>query len=296
VREDRQYRKGMTRAEAIDYLMSQSGTQYDPRVVGTFITHLPEFEAEIAAHRNASAPTYGIEPVEQLSEAARQVAPAAGLAEATANTPHAQLTQFEFTDAEREHLSTAARRLSEARDTDEVLAAFFESLKTLVPYDSCALTLAPPHADECLIAYADGRHADLLNNVLIIPGEGVTGWVLANRQPFYNADPKLDLPPALAARDDSYRTLAACPILHDLELHGVVTLYSATLRTYETTHQKLIEALASLLATALSTDTRAASTSLKILPPAFDGSTQRAPAFSMLPNLTGVALESELAH
>ncbi|HYJ47937.1 MAG TPA: HD domain-containing phosphohydrolase, partial [Pyrinomonadaceae bacterium] len=59
VREDRQYRKAMTREEAIDFIMGGSGTMYDPRVVGTFLTHLPEFEAEIHAHRNTPAPTYG---------------------------------------------------------------------------------------------------------------------------------------------------------------------------------------------------------------------------------------------
>ncbi|MEJ7711988.1 MAG: hypothetical protein WKF84_19485 [Pyrinomonadaceae bacterium] len=56
-------------------------TQFDTRAVGVFVTHLPEFEAEIRAHRNTDAATYGIEPAEQLSEAARAVAPAAGLAE-----------------------------------------------------------------------------------------------------------------------------------------------------------------------------------------------------------------------
>ncbi len=81
VREDRQYRKGMTREEAIDLVMGGSGTMYDPNVVGTFITNLPQFEAEIAAYRDVPVPTFGIEPTEQLSEAARRVAPAAGLAE-----------------------------------------------------------------------------------------------------------------------------------------------------------------------------------------------------------------------
>jgi putative nucleotidyltransferase with HDIG domain len=295
VREDRQYRKGMTRAEAIDYLLGQSGTQYDPRVVGTFITHLPEFEAEIAAHRNTTAPTYGIEPVEQLSEAARAVAPAAGLVEA--NAPHAQLTAIEFSDAEREVLSITARRLSEAREPNEVLASFIESLKALVPYDSCALTLAPTHTGDCHMTHADGRHAELLNNFPIIPGEGVTGWVLANRQPFYNADPKLDLPPAVTARDDSYLTLAACPIICGVELHGVVTIYSASLRKYETVHQQLLEALTALLATTLSASARVASTRLESRVHAIDKLSPSEPVFGISQaNLTDVTLESELAH
>jgi putative nucleotidyltransferase with HDIG domain len=299
VREDRQYRKGMTRAEAVEYLLGNSGTQYDPRVVGTFITHLPEFEAEIAAHRNTAAPTYGIEPVEQLSEAARRVPPAAGLAEAVA--PHAQHKETELTDAERATLSLAARRLSEAGNRVEVVAAFVESLKTVVPYDSCAVTLAPPHTESCAIAYADGRHADSLNGQRIVVGEGVTGWVLANRQPFYNADPKLDLPPALVARDASYRTLAACPIIaRGVELHGAVTLYSATLPKYEAKHQQLIEALVALLSQTLSSISQTAPAHL----PAHashhvggSGDAQNESGFHLpLTNLTGVALESQLAH
>ncbi|HEX8129300.1 MAG TPA: HD domain-containing phosphohydrolase [Pyrinomonadaceae bacterium] len=296
VREDRQYRKGMTRAAAIDYLMSHSGTQYDPRVVGTFITHLPEFEAEIAAHRNTAAPTYGIEPVEQLSEAARHVPPAAGLAEAVATVSRPE--DVVFTDAERASLAAAARRLSEADGRDEVIASFVESLKAVVPYDSCAVTLVPPHADTCVVTHADGQHAALLRDRPIVTGEGVTGWVLANRQPFYNADPKLDLPPAFAASDASYRTLAACPIIHGKELHGAVTLYSATLPEYEASHQQLVEALVALVASELSNVAQSDSPRLLLPAPHFvGGQVQGAPVFSIPPpSLTGVAVESELSH
>ncbi|MDQ1558624.1 MAG: hypothetical protein QOD32_1684 [Pyrinomonadaceae bacterium] len=304
VREDRQYRKGMTRAEAVEYLLGNSGTQYDPRVVGTFITHLPEFEAEIAAHRNTAAPTYGIEPVEQLSEAARHVPPAAGLAEAT--TGMSRFADVAFTDAERATLDDAARRLGEANSLDEVLASFVESLKAVVPYDTCALTLAPPHVDDCIVAHADGRHAEQLYGRTIIADEGVTGWVLVNRQPFYNADPRLDLPPALAARDASYQTLAACPVMHGTELHGVVTLYSSSLPKYEAAHQQRLEAFATLLATRLS---NAASPELSNVvshnsphlsltaTPFVVGASQVAPVFALpQTSLTGVAVESELSH
>src|SRR5882672_9659388 len=49
VREVRPFRPGMSRADAIDLLRLDSGTQFDPRVVDLFIEHLPRFEAEIAA-------------------------------------------------------------------------------------------------------------------------------------------------------------------------------------------------------------------------------------------------------
>src|SRR6267378_3941640 len=49
VREDRPFRRGMTRDEAIALLLRGSGTHFDPRIVELFIEHLPRFEAEIAA-------------------------------------------------------------------------------------------------------------------------------------------------------------------------------------------------------------------------------------------------------
>jgi putative nucleotidyltransferase with HDIG domain len=283
VREDRQYRKGMTRDEAIKLLMDGVGAQYDPRVVGTFITHLPEFEAEILAMRNAPAPTYGIEPVEQLSAAARAVAPAAGLAEAVTAQPASELN---LTNEQRTSLNDLARGLSESCDTDARARAFTARLKALVPYESCVLTIVPPRADASAVSHTDGDHAELLAGRRVVPGEGVTGWTLVNRQPFYNADPKLDLPPALAARCANFRTLAACPIIHEDELHGVVTLYSATLNEYGSEHQRLLEAAVNLLASALA----ASSHETHVTP------RKESVLSAPVPNLREVVLKSELMH
>jgi len=136
-----------------------------------------------------------------------------------------------------------------------------------------------------------GRH--------VVPGEGVTGWVLANLQPFYNADPKLDLPPGLAAHCAAFRTLAACPILCDGQMHGVVTLYSTTLARYEDEHSQVLEEVARLLATALSKGSQAepatAATTAQL--GGLDKVTSAEPLFSgPAANLSDVALESELAH
>src|SRR5438128_10339381 len=53
LREDRPYRRGMTRDEAIGYVLGESGKTYDPQVVATFLAHLPDFETEIEAMRSA---------------------------------------------------------------------------------------------------------------------------------------------------------------------------------------------------------------------------------------------------
>ena len=49
IREDRPFRPGMSREDAIELLCGDAGTQFDPRIVDLFVEHLPRFEAEIAA-------------------------------------------------------------------------------------------------------------------------------------------------------------------------------------------------------------------------------------------------------
>ncbi|HEX7173656.1 MAG TPA: HD domain-containing phosphohydrolase [Pyrinomonadaceae bacterium] len=248
VREDRQYRKAMTRDEAIDFIMQGSGTQYDPRVVGTFITHLPEFEAEIQAHRDDPAENYGIAPMEQLSAAALLVPPAAGLAEADAAV---RTTGVELGRENSEALDDMALALKGAPTEGEIISTFVEALAALVPYDTCALTLAASDAGENRVVRAAGRNASLLAGRAVAPGEGVTGWVLANRKAFFNADPRLDLPAESAADFADYRTLGVAPLTHGEKFFGAVSLYSAALATYTAEQQRLLQAAASLAAAAL---------------------------------------------
>ena len=270
VREDRQYRKGMTREEAINFIMQGSGSMYDPRVVGTFITHLPEFEAEIMAQREAPLPTFGIEPTEQLSAAALAVAPAAGLAAET-EAPGAQQNGGLTLQAQGE-LEALAQSLRDARETVERVGLFTDKLRALVSYDLCTVTLVARETGAHTVAHARGEHAELLEGRRIAPGEGVTGWVLANRKPFCNTDPKLDLPHALTTLFADYRTLAAHPIIHETELHGAVTLYSSSLESYSPAQQELLARAVAHLAAALSSEIRSTTEELKHV--AHGGSTQ----------------------
>jgi putative nucleotidyltransferase with HDIG domain len=252
VREDRQYRKGLTREEAVNLIMEGSGTQYDPRVVGTFIAHLPEFEAEIQAKRDMPSPSFGIEPTEQLSEAARLVPPAAGLAE------EVKPAQSRVGHDEVKALCDLAQVVIGARGQEEVLVAFAEKLRSVVAFDTCAITLIAHETGDTFVAYATGQHASLLRGRRIAMGEGVTGWVIANRKPFCNTDPKLDFPSGLASHFESYRTLAAFPMIRNKQRFGAVTLYSSTLSVYTADQQRLMEEAAALIATALSANSESA--------------------------------------
>lgn len=264
VREDRHYRKGMSREEAIDLILRGSGTQFDPSVVGTFIAHLHEFEAEIRAHRGAPLPTFGIEPAEPLSEAARRVIPAAGLAD---DEPTDKIG--EVPGDELAAMCDLAQAVIGAGSQDRVVAAFTEKLNAVVPHCMCAITLIDPKTGHNVVVHATGQHWMFLKGRIIASGEGVTGWVLANRKPFCNTDPKLDLPPALAEYAPGYRTLAAFPIIRNSTMYGAVSLYSSSLSEYTPGQQELMREAVSLIASALSALSDAEARGQVLLPHAF---------------------------
>jgi putative nucleotidyltransferase with HDIG domain len=271
VREDRQYRKGMTREEAVGYLLGESGKTYDPRVVATFLAHLPQFEAEIEALRAAPAPTFGIESVEQLSDAALAVAPAAGLADDATQAPQANAPQTaQANAAERSAEPPAAQRMPESSaaqderalyeltaalaactNEDEKCAAFVERIARVVPAETCALVRVNEATGRGRVVRASGRGASLLEGRAVAHGSGVTGWVLANLKPLFNSDPRLDLPEDAAAHFEGYRTLAVAPVAEGRALFGAIALYSASLDKYDARRQRLLLEAAAIFARSL---------------------------------------------
>src|SRR5256884_368816 len=246
LREDRQYRRGLSRAEALEFLLKNSGSQYDPRVVGLFITHLPEFEAEIAAHKGQSVPTYGIEPTERLSEAALRVAPAAGLA--TEDT--VAVSEGRFSHKELRSFYDLVRTLGTAADRDEFLSIFANSLSSIASHDTCAITLIAG-SGEIVTEYARGQHAEAIEGRAVGLGEGITGWVIANQKPFCNTDPRLDFLPGLAEKFQSFRTLASFPLLKGDRLFGALTVYSSYCSEYGDDQQRVLKESATILTNAL---------------------------------------------
>lgn len=248
MREDRQYRKGMSRQDAKDLIVRGSGKQYDPRVVDVFITNLPEFEAEIRALRSPTLQRFGLEPTEQLSEAAP---PSSDLAEEDDET-----ISHERGSDEMKALCDLAKTVISASGKDEIIAAFTQTLNAVIPYCTCAITFIDPITGNSTVTHAVGRHRQDLLGRPIAAGEGVTGWVLANRKPFCNSDPKLDLPAALVGQSPDYRTLASFPIVSNSVMYGVLTVYSSALSEYTKPHQRLIEEAVALMATAIAADAR----------------------------------------
>ena len=250
LREDRQYRRALSREEAIELLMQGSGTQYDPRVVGTFITHLPQFEAEIVAHKG-TLPNFGIEPIEQLSEAARAVAPAAGLAESApydATAINSTLDKNAPAKPELKHkellaLYDLAQAINAARNREEMTHAFVANLKTIAPFDTCALALFAQETARCTVERATGEHGALLEDRTIAAGEGITGWVIANSRAMYNTPPELELRQAPGDIASQVQDVISSPLMREDGAYGAITVFSKTAGAYGEEHLLLLESV-----------------------------------------------------
>jgi diguanylate cyclase (GGDEF)-like protein/putative nucleotidyltransferase with HDIG domain len=239
VREDRQYRKAMTREQAVALIKSGSGTMYDPEVVRRFLEHLPQFEAEIARQRKEAKPAR----LKLGGKAATDLSKKDGSSvvfEHIRNAHREVITLYEI-----------AQTIGNSLDLRDMFAVFSSRLRDIVSYSTCVLYLQKPNSIDIEAIHVSGRNAERLKGSSILLGSGVTGWVVSNRQPMYNCDPRLDLAAAHIDLDTQYLSMIAVPLLKGDEVLGGLSLYSAEVTAYEPDHLRLVEAVAKLAADAI---------------------------------------------
>lgn len=235
LRAPRPYRPARTKMDAIKFIRSRSGSQYDPLLVETFLRNLSKFEAEIVAaglnyetddHLNSS-PNLDIHEsasyVEQIKQANREV----------------------FT------LYSLAREFSSSLDMDETLELYAEKVASFVPYDSIAVCLLDPDGETGHFAHASGRYSEFFHGRKIVVGDGATGHVLRKEKPFVNVDPALDQKNIPDVSCSEYRVMATLPLFAEDRLIGAVSLYSCSLKSFEDEHIRLLETISHIAADAI---------------------------------------------
>jgi diguanylate cyclase (GGDEF)-like protein/putative nucleotidyltransferase with HDIG domain len=239
VREDRNYRKAMSRAEAIEMLNEGSGTVFDPNVVRTFLDHLDEFEAEITEqhveHQRVA-----------LLQQHQNVAQTAGLESGPLVYEHIRSAHREVIT-----LYEIAQTIGTSLNLRDTFAVFSSRLEDIVSYTTCALYLIRPDSTDLDAAHVAGRNAELFSGKSIPSGSGITGWVVANRRPMHNCDPRLDFDVLKVALPEQYKTATVVPLVKDDLLLGALAMYSADLSSYTADHLRLIEAVAKLASDAI---------------------------------------------
>ena len=250
VREDRQYRKAFTRDEACQYLRDNSGSQFDPSIVGAFLANLPLYEAEIVAHKASKKPLLSPTTQAGLSESAQVAVPAGGLAPAAPELPDF-LKQIHASRAEVATLYEMAQTFSASLDVRDVLTLTVNRIEAMIPFTTCVVYLKDKTDDSSVAAHTFGLNAEAIRGRRIAVGHGIAGWVIINGVSMINTDPMLDLSTFMGENEAGYKTAAVFPLTDGHDTIGALALYSSELSSYGGEHLHLLESVSRLASTAL---------------------------------------------
>jgi putative nucleotidyltransferase with HDIG domain len=226
---DRPYRPRMTTDEAMAILQQRRGTMYDPRIVDIFKNIHAEFDTESPSTRLSR------ETLAMISDpTAARPAPA------------------DHDDDETKRLRAAldlGRALADADDANEVAIILQQHLQTEMPLAVLAIYVYDDLSDTLVLRDATGNQMRALAGLRVRLGDGVSGWVAANRQPMINADPRLELQEHAAQFSPALRSCLAVPLAGKGDaVIGVIAAYASTPDAFREAHRRLLEAVASRVA------------------------------------------------
>jgi diguanylate cyclase (GGDEF)-like protein/putative nucleotidyltransferase with HDIG domain len=244
VREDRPYRRGMTREEAKALLLRGAGNHFDPKVVNLFLKNLPRFEEEIAE--------LGLEQQGFTNERGEPSA----LIEADIHQTRERPSLLAYDQIKNAHhevyaLYEIARTFGSSLDIEDTLSILVNKVGHVVPFDTCVVYLYDELKAYATASHVAGKNMHVLRDRCIAPGEGVTGFALANRRSINRIDPKLDFDRIHLDEDSEYRSMAALPLVRDDRLLGAISVYSMELEEYTDDHMRLLETVTRLASDAL---------------------------------------------
>jgi putative nucleotidyltransferase with HDIG domain len=251
---DRPYRKAIPLDEAMGFLKSRAGQQFDPDVVAVLEQHYREFEARAREQIAAMA------PLETEMVIVRGLAPGAGFAPESASgmEHHAGKTSrgadlaatglqdlsFKLAVAPGDGAQALVRRDRNGENCAPALetsAAIFQALAPLIPFDCLALYVM---REELLLRhFVGGALAEAFSTQPIPVGEGLSGWVAKNQRPILNGNPTVEPNLVKAHAAFSANSSALSIPLFDAQgaLVGVLTAYSTQAAAFSMDHLPILE-------------------------------------------------------
>ncbi|MEP6705991.1 MAG: diguanylate cyclase [Pyrinomonadaceae bacterium] len=251
VREDRPFRRGMSNEEAISLLRRGARTLFDPKIVELFIENLPRFETEIAA-RGLEQLALANEPLALTHDPmAPLLFPDASLAGLEDIASFMAYDQIRNAHREVYALYEIASTFGSSLDISDTLAILVDKVAHIIPFDTCVVYVYDEVKGYATSAHAIGKNAEALRSRCVAPGEGVTGFALANRRAINQIHPSLDFVGVELEPGTQYRCMVTLPLCKDELLLGALSVYSTELSEYTDDHMRLLETVTRLASDAL---------------------------------------------
>lgn len=130
-----------------------------------------------------------------------------------------------------------------------MLANVAEIIRKVLPYDLFAILLYSDRQRELRIRYAVGHREEVVRNLSIALGEGITGTAAARREPLLIGDVRNDA--RYLNTVDAVRTELAVPMMGRGKLVGVIDLQSTRVRAYNEYDRALMRLIAARVGIAI---------------------------------------------
>jgi diguanylate cyclase (GGDEF)-like protein/putative nucleotidyltransferase with HDIG domain len=228
---DRPYRPRLSDADALRILVERRGSMYDPMVVDVFIsvykTIAPTSSETEYSRGGLSALTRGALP------SVDGILPTGSRLDDISASTEEMLLLYEL-----------AQGLSGKTDLADAADLISKHLRRLVPATTCVFFVYDRNGDEIVAAHAAGENASHFSSIRIAMGQRLSGWVAANRQTILNSDPMLDLGEVARVLKPALRSCLSTPLQVELELVGVLTVYSTHRDAFTEDHRRIVEVVA----------------------------------------------------
>jgi diguanylate cyclase (GGDEF)-like protein/putative nucleotidyltransferase with HDIG domain len=232
---ERPYHRAMELDAALGLLQQEAGKALDPRVVNTFVDMYPRLAAEAETSQ---------EPARKLTRVATH-APSAQPAVGLVHESAARSNVFQdIALAHREiyALYEIAQAMGSSLGVSDTMALISSKLSNIVPFSCCALYLYVEETDSLRCRFATGIEAELIQQLTIRSGHGLTGWVARNRRPLVNARPSADYEAAGHPSDrTSLHSALVCPLLFNERFIGTISVYHTEPSIYTDDHRRLLD-------------------------------------------------------
>jgi diguanylate cyclase (GGDEF)-like protein/putative nucleotidyltransferase with HDIG domain len=233
---ERPYHKAMSQDAAVALLQQESGKGLDPQVVDRFIGFLPRLNAEAEQLEAQTVRKLELQhgPVDD------------GARPATGFTPEPS-KQNVFDDIALAHreiyaLYEISQAMGSSLGVSDTMAIISAKLTNLVPFSCCALFIYDEETEILRCRFASGLDADLIQQLAVRSGEGLTGWVARNRRALVNARPSADLEAAgLTQRATSLQSALVCPLVQNEKFIGALSVYHREPSFYRDDHRRLLD-------------------------------------------------------
>ena len=139
--------------------------------------------------------------------------------------------------------------ITQTLDLDQLLANVAEIVQKVLPYDLFAILLYSERRHDLRIRYAVGHRDDVVRNLSIAEGEGITGTAAARREPVLVSDVRNDS--RYLNTVDAVRTELAVPMTARGKLVGVIDLQSTRVDAYTEYDRALMRLIAARVSIAI---------------------------------------------